>query len=662
MVIRVLVLLAIVALVGPPPVRAQAGLSAKSMYEDALAKEQAVRAAFDDKLEPAALLKAMRTVVVNYEGVVRRFPTSGYSDDALWNAGRLAYEAFRRFSEAADKTTAIRLLRALTTEYSSSKFVREVTALLPSIEASTPRSAAPERPAGPSAAERTAALPEPERTVAPPATEPARPAPVRPAPVAAATPASRRIATLKSIRREVFPESVRVTIELDGEVSYFEDRLSNPDRVFVDLPATIFGGSLKDGTLRFDDDTDPIRQVRLGRQKNRTTRVVLETEGIATYSVYSLYAPFRLVIDCVRVKPAFLTATPVPNVPAHVPIAPLRARGVGSKWSALVSPARPRSTDNLAAYRRLQPRDEAPAEPRQAPPIELRSEPKVAARLEPKAEAPGAGAEVLPATPAAGESAVPPPVAITPPSRNLAGGLSMARQLGLSVSRIVIDPGHGGHDPGARGRSIEEAELVLDVALRLEKLLKGVHGVEVILTRRTDVFVPLEERTALANREAADLFLSIHANANNNTQANGVETYFLNFASNLSAAAVAARENAASGKSMGALPDFVKAIALNNKLDESRDFATHVQRAMISRLRPTNKTVKDLGVKQAPFVVLIGAAMPSVLSEIAFVTNTREAKLLKGSAYRQRVAEALFAGIRDYQGALKPVGKVAVTP
>ena len=192
----------------------------------------------------------------------------------------------------------------------------------------------------------------------------------------------------------------------------------------------------------------------------------------------------------------------------------------------------------------------------------------------------------------------------------------MARQLGLGVSRIVIDPGHGGHDPGAQGKGVTEAELVLDVSLRLQKLLEKVHGVEVILTRQTDDFVPLQERTAIANREAADLFLSIHANASANTQARGVETYFLNFANNLSAAAVASRENAASGQAMGALPDFVKAIALNNKLDESREFAALVQHAMVDRLRATNKTVKNLGVKQAPFVVLIGASMPSVLAEI----------------------------------------------
>ena len=213
----------------------------------------------------------------------------------------------------------------------------------------------------------------------------------------------------------------------------------------------------------------------------------------------------------------------------------------------------------------------------------------------------------------------------------------MARQLGLGVSRIVIDPGHGGHDPGAKGKGgSTEAELVLDVSLRLEKLLAKVPGLEVILTRHGDDFVALPERTAIANREGADLFLSIHANASPNDQAHGVETYFLNFANNLSAAAVAARENATSGQAMGALPDFVRAIALNNKLDESRDFATLVQQSMVERLRPTNKTIRDLGVKQAPFVVLIGASMPSVLAEISFLTHEQEAQ----AAEEQRVSRS----------------------
>ena len=236
---------------------------------------------------------------------------------------------------------------------------------------------------------------------------------------------------------------------------------------------------------------------------------------------------------------------------------------------------------------------------------------------------------------------------------------SMARQLGLHVSRIVIDPGHGGHDPGARGKGITEAELVLDVALRLQHLLEPIPGVEVMLTRQTDDFVSLLERTAIANREGADLFLSIHANASASSLARGVETYFLEFADNLNVAELAARENAASGQAMSTLPDFVKEIALHNKLDESRDFATIVQRAMIERLRGSNKTVRSLGVKQAPFVVLIGAAMPSVLAEISFLTNAQELRLLKTDAYRQRIAEALFNGIRKYQESLTTVQTVA---
>jgi N-acetylmuramoyl-L-alanine amidase len=248
------------------------------------------------------------------------------------------------------------------------------------------------------------------------------------------------------------------------------------------------------------------------------------------------------------------------------------------------------------------------------------------------------------------------------PSRNLAGGFSIARQLGLGVSRIVIDPGHGGYDPGAQGRGITEAELVLDIALRLETSLLKVPGVEVILTRRDDTFVPLEERTAIANREGADLFLSIHGNASRNVRASGIETYFLNFATTLGAEAVAARENAASGHAMSALPDLVKAIALHNKLDESRDLATFVQRAMIERLRPAHKAIKDLGVKQAPFVVLIGAAMPSVLAEVSFLTNAQEARLLKTPAYRQRISDALFSAIQKYQASLKTVPKVAQRP
>jgi N-acetylmuramoyl-L-alanine amidase len=246
------------------------------------------------------------------------------------------------------------------------------------------------------------------------------------------------------------------------------------------------------------------------------------------------------------------------------------------------------------------------------------------------------------------------------PDPNDGGRFSIARQLGLGVSRIVIDPGHGGKDPGAAGRrGVTEAAVVLDVALRLEKLLKSEPGFEVVLTRRTDVFVPLEERTALANRERADLFLSIHANSSRNTQATGVETYYLNFALNPEAEAVAARENAGASQTMHHLPEIVRAIAMNNKLDESRDFAQIVQEGLVAHLGPHNRQLRDLGVKQAPFIVLIGAGMPSVLAEIAFLSNSTEGGLLRTGSYRQQVAEALRDAVKNYQRSLKAVGTIA---
>jgi len=246
-----------------------------------------------------------------------------------------------------------------------------------------------------------------------------------------------------------------------------------------------------------------------------------------------------------------------------------------------------------------------------------------------------------------------------PPAANSAGNFSLARQLGLGVSRIVIDPGHGGHDPGALGSKLNESEVTLDVALRLEKLLQNEPGFDVVLTRRTDVFIALEERTAIANRQQADLFLSIHVNSSRNKQSHGIETYHLNFASNPEAEAVAARENAGAAQTMNHLPEIVKAIALNNKLDESRDFAHMVQESMVGRLKAQNGAMRDLGVKQAPFVVLIGAGMPSVLAEIGFINNQSEASLLRTGAYRQKVAEALFDAVKKYQKTLKSVGTVA---
>ncbi|MBV9670813.1 MAG: N-acetylmuramoyl-L-alanine amidase, partial [Acidobacteriales bacterium] len=205
-----------------------------------------------------------------------------------------------------------------------------------------------------------------------------------------------------------------------------------------------------------------------------------------------------------------------------------------------------------------------------------------------------------------------------------------------------------------------EKDLVLDVALRLGKLLESRLGSEVIYTRDDDTFVPLETRTAIANKEQADLFISIHANSSPDASARGIETYYLNFTSNADALEVAARENAVSEKSIHELQDLVKKIALKEKIEESREFASDVEASMHDNLVRRNPDIKDRGVKKAPFIVLIGANMPSILSEISFVSNPEDERKLRTPEYRQRIAEALYRGVSRYVSGLAGV-KVAST-
>jgi N-acetylmuramoyl-L-alanine amidase len=236
------------------------------------------------------------------------------------------------------------------------------------------------------------------------------------------------------------------------------------------------------------------------------------------------------------------------------------------------------------------------------------------------------------------------------------GERSLVRALGLKIGRIVIDPGHGGHDSGTLGvDGIEEKDVVLDVALRLGKLLHERLGEEIIYTRSDDTFIPLETRTAIANKAQADLFLSIHANSSPDESARGVETYYLNFTSDPTALDVAARENAVSGQSIHQLSDLVKKITLKDKIAESREFAGDVEQGLYGGLQKGNGGLKDRGVKKAPFVVLIGANMPSILSEISFVTNGKDASQLQKPEYRQRVAESLYKGVAKYIAGLSSV-------
>jgi N-acetylmuramoyl-L-alanine amidase len=239
------------------------------------------------------------------------------------------------------------------------------------------------------------------------------------------------------------------------------------------------------------------------------------------------------------------------------------------------------------------------------------------------------------------------------------GDRSLIRALGLKIGRIVIDPGHGGHDTGTIGpNGLEEKDLVLEVGRRLGKLLETRLGAEVVYTRKNDTFIPLETRTAIANQQRADLFISIHANSSHDSAARGVETYYLNFTSSPEALEVAARENAVSEKSIYELQDLVKKIALKEKIEESREFAGDVQESLHSGLAAKSPAIRNRGVKKAPFIVLIGANMPSILAEISFVSNPADEHRLETSEYRQRIAESLYHGIAKYVDGLSGV-KVA---
>ena len=249
------------------------------------------------------------------------------------------------------------------------------------------------------------------------------------------------------------------------------------------------------------------------------------------------------------------------------------------------------------------------------------------------------------------------PVHVAAPTSE--GDRSLIRALGLKIGTIVVDAGHGGHDTGTIGpNGLLEKDLVLDVALRLGKLLESRLGAEVIYTRDDDTFIPLETRTAIANEHRADMFISVHANSSQDASARGVETYYLNFTTNADALEVAARENAVSEKSVYELQDLVKKITLKDKIEESKELAGDVQQSLYAGLSPKNPTLRNRGVKKAPFVVLIGANMPSILAEISFVSNPTDEKKLETPEYRQKIAESLYKGIAKYADGLSGV-KVA---
>jgi N-acetylmuramoyl-L-alanine amidase len=436
---------------------------------------------------------------------------------------------------------------------------------------------------------------------------------------------SSKLAHVTAIRHWATPDYTRVAIDLEQDVPYETQRIENPDRVVLDLLDTKLDLALTGKSFAVDDGF--LKKIRLSQFKTGQTRVVLEVDDDAEFNAFFEPNPARLIVD-VREKPRPVSLKEV-STDARMPITSIastpKKRIIEADDDDAV--AKPESSTN---------------KPIDTPGI-----------------APHSSGHLANSTAAGKRKTAGPNPLAREAQPTASGDRSLTRALGLKIGRIVIDPGHGGHDTGTIGpNGLEEKDLVLDVSLRLGKLLGGRLGADVVYTRRDDTFIPLENRTAIANQEAADLFVSVHANSSHDPDARGVETYYLNFTSSPDALEVAARENAASDKSIHELQDLVKKIALKEKIDESREFAADVQEFLHGGLAAKNPGIRDRGVKQAPFIVLIGANMPSILAEISFVSNPGDERRLETAEYRQRIAESLYRGIAKYVSGLSGV-KVA---
>jgi N-acetylmuramoyl-L-alanine amidase len=405
--------------------------------------------------------------------------------------------------------------------------------------------------------------------------------------------------------------ATRVAIEVSGEFRFTAGRISDPDRVFFDIsPARIALKPGKSNPLAVGDGL--LKQVRLAERQPGTIRVVLDLEPGVEYTASQLSNPERLMVE---LRAGKSKSSP----PASTGAAALPGGAAPPVLSALAA-----SLPRTSLPPVLTPEPEpAPAPARPAPALATPAEPK-------------------------------------PAQRNSNGDRSLTRVLGLKLTRIVLDPGHGGHDQGTSSKSgLLEKEIALDVSKRLAALLTERLGTEVILTRTDDSYLALEERTRIANESRADLFLSIHVNSSPVKSVAGIETFYLNFSAGREDLDLATRENATSERSIADLKEVVSKIALRAKLDESREFAQRVQASLHSLAAKQNKDAKDRGVKRAPFVVLIGADMPSVLAEIGFLSNARDEVLLKSSEHRDRIAEALYQAIAGYAESLSRTSQVA---
>ncbi len=396
--------------------------------------------------------------------------------------------------------------------------------------------------------------------------------------------ASGQLIRINEIRHWSNVGYTRIVVAMSGETSYTSGSLKNPDRLFFDLKDSCLPKGHKDISIDVSDGV--LRRIRASQHNVDTVRVVLDLSGAASSRTLMLQNPTRLVID------------------------------VSGKNQPINKVCRTNPPEEI--YQNISSRtpEQKPSAPRQKP-----------AAVSAPAPAPANTASAAPVAPATAKPA--------------------ARPQTCGISTIVIDPGHGGKDTGAIGcNGLYEKNVVLDIGLRLRKIIRKNFRCRVVMTRDKDVFIPLDERPAIAVQNDADLFISIHANASRNPSAHGIETYLLNLTKDRNIMEVAERENMMELKSMGPLEAILKDLILDSKRDDSLRLAHCVQSCLISDLHKYN--VNNKGVKQGPFLVLYGASMPSILTEVGFITNPEEEARLARPEYRRHIAQAIFDGIKKY--------------
>ncbi|MFZ0685032.1 MAG: N-acetylmuramoyl-L-alanine amidase [Terriglobales bacterium] len=643
--------------------------------------------------------KVLRGAIDQYHFLRKEYPGSKYRFDALFTIGEIYKDDLDDPADA--RTTFEDFLR----RYPHNRLAADARAAVKEIDLAV----AQREPSAPKPGRTTRASSTNTRTRSAPAVASTEASPNSDAPAISTIDADRSgLPRVTGVRHWSTPDYTRVAIDVEQEIKFDSERISHPDRIFFDLRDTRLASTLVGKT--FDVDDGFLKKIRVAESQPGRTRIVLEVDDLASYDAFLLPDPYRLIIDIHGKNnpsnPSRMTASKAlpsetaddTSQAASTPPISIRARkashGSGPvetdlppdsasadsnrsnsakssnggivKTTVAVkgsnhtipktivqpdgdgddgSPATSASVGHqkLHAENTAGNDDTSPSKSETSSPAARRKKPRSAAA------APAEDSDLHSDRSLEAREARP----------TAAGERSLTRALGLKIGKIVIDAGHGGHDTGTIGpNGLQEKDLVLDVAKRLGRLLEARLGAEVVYTRKDDTFIPLETRTAIANRERADLFISIHANSSHDADARGVETYYLNFTSSPEALEVAARENAVSEKSIHELQDLVKKIALKEKIEESREFAGDVQESLYGGLSLENAGIRDRGIKKAPFIVLIGANMPSILAEISFVSNPTDERKLETSEHRQRIAESLYRGVSKYVNGLSGV-KVA---